>query len=616
MTNAASGCSRGDGDRRPEELDSNYDLAVRDVNSVVPFAYIIIIATLTLSVDGPALLLCISILFLIGNIALGAFIGRAPPSQTGSSHRLEFGRFLLNTTAAAILISLYADQTAVWLLIVPDALLMGAVWRGRRSKVVYLVQISVCLAAFWSAGLLPSMQAGLFVGTYLLCASVTGLQMGRVRTLLDERREAAERVRLFEQEAYLQQAALQRRAMLSSASQLSASLAHEVNNPLFAALGNLEYIVESGFPDDLDPAQVEELRAAMTDSQAALQTIRGIVKQMARFSQARAHQTELLSDLTQVMEDCKKLLVNGMNPGVELIVEVDEIPRIRATRVGIIQIVTNLVMNGNHAMESQGGGEIRVRVGTGNHGRALIEVSDTGCGIAPQDIDRLFLPFFTTRPGEGSGLGLALVHELVDELGGRIDVESEVGAGSTFSIRLPPVDESVEDTDRLQFSPASPSPLDHQRRSILVVEDDQNLARMLTRALSEHHDITHATDAASAMRMIEAGGSFEAVLCDVVMPGMSGVELFEQIREDHPELVNSWVFMTGGAVSPDDRRFLEDGATPLVQKPIETDELLRILNTLWSPSERQGQQGSVRSPPPQVATSSQPGPSAPTMTNA
>jgi len=181
--------------------------------------------------------------------------------------------------------------------------------------------------------------------------------------------------------------------------------------------------------------------------------------------------------------------------------------------------------------------------------RAVIEVSDTGAGIAAEDMTSIFTPFFTTSPGRGSGLGLPIVHELVEALGARIDVTSSPGEGSTFSVCIPSA-----------------------RREENAHHDDEDVARMLVRLIADM-DTVSAPNATKARELLRTDPAFDAVLCDVVMPGESGIELFQQLVESEPEYAERWIFMSGGALEPSEKLFLEESSSRLLFKPVVAAEL-------------------------------------------
>jgi CheY-like chemotaxis protein len=204
----------------------------------------------------------------------------------------------------------------------------------------------------------------------------------------------------------------------------------------------------------------------------------------------------------------------------------------------------------------------------------VVEVADTGMGIASEHLSRLFDPFFTTKePGVGTGLGLSICHSLVASLGGEIHVESEPGKGSIFRVLLPA-------SKPAEAAPEAPPPLPpstEKRGRLLVVDDEPLVCTALGRTLRPHHDVTLSTRAQEALERIEAGERFDVVFCDLMMPGMSGMEFYSALQERYPEQARCVVFLTGGAVTQQARAFLETVPSPHIEKPFAGRELLSLV---------------------------------------
>jgi len=210
----------------------------------------------------------------------------------------------------------------------------------------------------------------------------------------------------------------------------------------------------------------------------------------------------------------------------------------------------------------------------GTDDRVVLSVTDTGTGIAPEVRDRMFEPFVTTKdPGKGTGLGLATVMSIVREVEGEINVVTEVDQGTTFEIsfgRRPGIADSPAEA-------VTASHFDGTGLRILLVEDDAAVRAALGHTLErKHFSVTTATDATQALRIVEQQ-SFDLVLTDAVMPGMSGAALVEHLHLTHPTL--RVVLMSGYA-----RELVEPGsapAGPLLRKPFTTAELMRVLETAF-----------------------------------
>jgi CheY-like chemotaxis protein len=205
-------------------------------------------------------------------------------------------------------------------------------------------------------------------------------------------------------------------------------------------------------------------------------------------------------------------------------------------------------------------------------GNVLIEVSDTGMGIPPENMAKIFDPFFTTKGAMGTGLGLSISHGAIRSLGGDIKVTSVPGVGTTFRVVLPPAK-----TWRGSAPVSTHDVRTQVRRRVLVVDDERMVGEAIARALSEESDVDVVTEAHQALARIAKGESYDVVLCDLMMPVMTGMDLYAEIVRMKPELVGRLVFMTGGAFTARARAFLESVVNPCLEKPLDTSKLRSII---------------------------------------
>lgn len=286
-------------------------------------------------------------------------------------------------------------------------------------------------------GLLLQTEAGISVGGRLSTPLVLGL-VGTAgwfmhARLLDVTRRLLEDV---EQRKKLE-AHLQHADRMATMGMLSASVAHEVGNPLTYLLGNLELMrvkLEKG------AYSKEDFLEHVDEAAQGASRIARIVRDMRQMARKDDTQTLREIDVKQVLEGTLSMARGEIRRRAELEITLGEMPRVIASDTRLSQVFLNLLVNAAQAIpEGVSGQKVRVVTGTGKSGEAFIEVSDTGTGIKPEDRERLFTPFFTTKPrGEGTGLGLSICAQLVQNYGGRIEVDSELGKGSTFRVLLPP----------------------------------------------------------------------------------------------------------------------------------------------------------------------------------
>jgi CheY-like chemotaxis protein len=245
------------------------------------------------------------------------------------------------------------------------------------------------------------------------------------------------------------------------------------------------------------------------------------------------------------------------------------------------QVFLNLLVNAAQAIPEGGVDQHEIRVVTRPHPEGvMIEVRDTGSGIAPDVLKRLFEPFFTTKPmGVGTGLGLPICQDIVTSFNGRIEVESKVGKGSTFRVIL-----RAAIADYAFELPRAPQVREASRRGrILVVDDEPMIAVAIRRTLQREHEVVTLTSAREAHARLTGGERFDVIVCDVMMPEMSGMDLHEELVRHSPELAARMVFMTGGAFTPNARAFLNQVANRRLEKPFTSKELRALVQAMLAP---------------------------------
>jgi PAS domain S-box-containing protein len=277
-------------------------------------------------------------------------------------------------------------------------------------------------------------------------------------------------------------------------------------------------------------------------------------------------------DVHPIIDSAISLAKHELRHRVQLVKRLEPIPKVAATEAKIGQVILNLLVNATHAIPvgNADRNEIRISTRTDEAGRAVIEVTDTGVGIPPGLISHVFDPFFTTQPtGSGTGLGLTICRSIVTGLGGEIEVESQVGVGSTFRVRLPAFQGKPAKPDPVASAPAS-----KQRARILIIDDEPLLAESLKRILSPSHDAQYVASGAEGLRLLSSGQAFDLILCDLMMPRMSGSEFHAELLRLHPQYAERILVVTGGAFSPEAARFLESIGDRRIEKPFTTRGLL------------------------------------------
>lgn len=378
-----------------------------------------------------------------------------------------------------------------------------------------------------------------------------------------------------------------------SVGMLAAGVAHEINNPLAVIVANVDVAsqeIAALTSGQENCKQLQELADVMKDVRDAAERVRQIVRDLRIFSRADDREVIAEVDLRRVLDSTLRMAWNEVRHRAQLLKDFSEAPLVHGNESRLGQVFLNLVVNAAQAIP-EGKAEhnkIRVSLSTGPDGRAVVEVADTGCGMPPGVLARLFTPFFTTKPpGVGTGLGLSICHRIVTALGGEITCESEVGRGTTFRVTLPASPHAIaQSTARPPVAGATMA----QRGSVLVVDDEVAVTRAVRRMLSGEHDVVAETSAADALALISRGRRFDVILCDLMMPEMTGMDLHDELQKAAPDQAAKMVFLSGGAFTPRARDFLDSVPNHRLEKPFEVQQLRAVIRDRLLASRAAGQE--------------------------
>jgi len=467
-----------------------------------------------------------------------------------------------------------------WLAVVP---ILASLLGGRRNAVRWAL---VCGAAVVAMVLLQQWlpnrelpldaRRGSAAWNYLLMFA-TVATFAVLYERLNERSAAALAAARAELEKAREAAALSDR--LAALGRLAAGVAHEINNPSTFVAGNVRLArdtvaqVRAGTTPSSELREVEAaLSDALTGAVRITETVRDL-KTLGRASDERASPV----DVAEVMDVSLRIVSTQLKHRCIVDKSLGHVQTVWANEARLGQVFVNLLMNAADAMPD--GRPLRenfVRVTVRMHeGKVRVEVQDNGTGIAPEAIGRIFDPFFTTKPvGRGMGLGLSISRTLVEQLGGSLSVESVQGQGSVFRVDLP-VTPAVEPVVPAPERPEAPA----RRLRILVIDDEPLVGKSLMRLLGRRHDVEVCTSAVEALARGDLP-RFDVVLCDLMMPGMSGVDFYERVLKEWPQLEGRIGFLSGGTFSERVRRHADLFSARLVDKPFELEKLHALLAEL------------------------------------
>ena len=402
---------------------------------------------------------------------------------------------------------------------------------------------------------------------------------------------------------------LVQREKLAAVGQLVSGVAHELNNPLQGVLGYAELILAS------KPAalETEELRAIRDNANRAAGIVRNLLTFAGRNTTARGWQ-----QINRVVRDAIAGREEQINSaGIDLRLEAaDRLPLVYIDSARLEDVIVNLIANAeaaiavrregkslSRAVPEKARGEITI-VTRSDPDRIYVEVSDNGSGLKAEDLPRIFDPFFTTREvGKGAGLGLSVCYGIVREHGGQIMARNGSVGGAVFTIELPVMAESliVASSAAVGIVPPKPaeartavpgpsyamvSPPEDQvdpsphRRNALVVDDEESNAALVRRVLAgAGYDVESTTLSRRALVMIERT-AYDAVICDVKMPELSGQELYGRVCQIRPEMARRFIFITGDIDGEDTRQFLDESRCSYFMKPFNLERLKAAVDML------------------------------------
>ncbi len=359
---------------------------------------------------------------------------------------------------------------------------------------------------------------------------------------------------------------------LISMGTIAAGVAHEINNPLTHLVASLPLVLEAVKKQPGVDAEVSELIEGCIEG---AQRITTIVRDLKVFS--RPDESEASSDVNAVLSSVLNLLNLEYRHKTRIQREVAAGLHVAAPAARLAQVLTNLIINAVQAMPARPADQNLIKVlATVDQSMITLKVADNGQGMSEAVKARLFSPFFTTKPvGEGTGLGLSVCRSIVSAVGGSIEVESEEGAGTTFTVRLPLARQavSVEPPARVE------EPRSRALRVLMV--DDEPFLRRVTQRLMRPHQVIEAGSADEGLSILAKDQAFDVILCDLMMPGLSGKDFYREMSARSPQLASRFLFVSGGAVTAETQAFLDEVAPDrVVLKPFTSVQLRSAVERL------------------------------------
>jgi signal transduction histidine kinase len=355
---------------------------------------------------------------------------------------------------------------------------------------------------------------------------------------------------------------------LTTLGTLTAAIGHELNNPLTYVIANLHHVLEvlSGPScDHLNPELIECMQDALGGAERAARIVRDM-RALASQDKPRIEPV----DIEAALELAIRQTSNHIRHRAQLTRRFRPVTTVDAEGARLTQVFVNLLLNAAQAIPDGQAKRNEISVALEMQAESVVvQISDSGQGIDPDVLPHVFEPFFTTKPvGEGTGLGLAISRAIVGSYGGELILQSNSGSGTTARVSLP--------AGKLKKSgaPAATRATTGQKRArILVIDDDSLILGTIKRILGREHDVTTLADSRDTLSCLANNPPFDLLLCDLIMPDMTGMQIHAELIKRSPELANRMLFMSGGAFTPESQAFIDREQVKPLEKPFTPKSL-------------------------------------------
>ncbi|MBN1960216.1 MAG: response regulator [Deltaproteobacteria bacterium] len=407
-------------------------------------------------------------------------------------------------------------------------------------------------------------------------------------------------------ERKLLQARVAQTDRLATMGMLAAGVAHEINNPLTYVIFNLETInrdihkliacckkymphIHSQFSlDDSNLNQdlsidLESFHSRLKDALTGSHRIADIVKSLRIFSRAKKYNLNPIS-ISDILDTAANMTTNEMKYRCKLIKSYQEVPQLIADEGKLSQVFINLLINAAQAIEEGNAANNEIQISTWHtNEKIFVEIKDTGKGINLEEQKLLFVPFYTTKPiGEGTGLGLTIAQHILNEINGTIEVHSTPGKGSQFIVSIPINNATIYMEQEQQQTIVLPKILGR----ILVIDDEAPIRGIIKRLLKDHI-VIEADSGLQGQHILESDQNFDIIICDLMMPAVSGVEIHGWLSSHYPKLAEKIVFITGGAYLSEAQKYLSQLSNLRIEKPFDAITFKLVIEKQLSMSHNQ-----------------------------
>ncbi|MEM6533317.1 MAG: PAS domain-containing protein [Myxococcota bacterium] len=355
---------------------------------------------------------------------------------------------------------------------------------------------------------------------------------------------------------------------MASLGTLSSAIAHEINNPLTYILANIDFLT-----GELANVATRDQFEMLVEARRGAEQVRKIVAGLKAFSRTGSNVREAI-DVAETVDIALRMVGNELRHKAQVQTDIQSVPVVSGDTSELLQVLTNVFVNAAQAIPDDDGRDHRISIDVASTGLWVeIRTTDSGVGLPQEGQGRIFEPFFTTKPqGVGTGLGLSVSLGIIQRMGGTLKLVGMPSGGAQAVIRLPvasPADFAPSEEEAQE----SIRPI---RSRVLIIDDDERVGRAMKRMLSRHYDVDTYEDGHAALERIRADAP-DVILCDLMMPGFSGIQFYEEASRIAPKLIERLIFITGGAFGAEARGFLEGIRNPVLEKPVDVTTLHALI---------------------------------------
>jgi PAS domain S-box-containing protein len=356
--------------------------------------------------------------------------------------------------------------------------------------------------------------------------------------------------------------------------QMAAGVAHQFNNILMAISGMTDLAMLNLANRDKAQEYLKKVKISSTDAANIVQRLQEFSRRIPRPTPKPISVNDVLTSSIQVTQPKWKNEAEKLGVYIDIKTELQQVPPVLGIESELREVIVNLIINATDSMYDVRGGTISLRTAQRDN-NVVITISDTGIGMSPETLSKIFVPFFSTKLERGTGLGLAICHNIITRMGGKIEVESSEREGSTFTILLPaaPTSADASEKDTTSIRRASPA-------NILIIDDEPPICDIIQGflELQNHKTVAYRNPVEAVQSFKER--PFDLVITDLGMEPLSGWEVINQIKSTRPATKTLLLTGWGDTISSDEAAL--KGADMVISKPIDYDKLLKAIDRLLS----------------------------------